>query len=353
MAMTINTNVNSLNAQRNLSISQKAQDTAMERLTTGKRINSAADDAAGLQIASGLTSQINGLNQAIRNANDGISLVQTAEGALDESTNILQRMRELSIQSSNGTFTSGNRDALNAEVSQLKEELTRIADTTSYNGLNILDGSLGSFDLQVGADANETINVDFSTQSFDANSLGGLVGDVVGNATTGLAALNAFTSADASNTMYVNDQEITGSLAGLTSTQSILDVINADIEDFGAVASTQVTAASTAAGDGILRAGTDTLTLSLDDDQGSTNSYVITGTNSMDELVSAINTETGGAITATLDEGKLVLTAGNNAESITVTDSTTNDTATGMDGATQFQLVFTDTSSTNSGVNLR
>ncbi len=113
----------------------------MERLSSGKRINSAKDDAAGSAIVSRLTSQVKGLNQAVRNANDGISLVQTAEGALSESTNILQRMRELSVQSANGTYTSGNRTTLNAETQQLVKELDRISSSTNFNGLNLLDGS--------------------------------------------------------------------------------------------------------------------------------------------------------------------------------------------------------------------
>lgn len=170
MAMVINSNIMSLNAQNQLTKSQNDLNTSMERLTSGKRINSAADDAAGLSIANRMTSQVRGLDQAVRNANDGVSLLQTAEGALDESTNILQRMRELSIQSANGTYDSGNRSTLNAEVAQLKEELTRIAETTSFNGQKILDGSLGEVSLQVGAEANQTIS--FSIGALDSENLG-------------------------------------------------------------------------------------------------------------------------------------------------------------------------------------
>ena len=170
MAMVINSNIMSLTAQRNLTMSQNDLNTSMERLTSGKRINSAADDAAGLSIANRMTSQINGLNQAVRNANDGASLIQTAEGALDESTNILQRMRELSVQSANGTYDSGNRATLSAEVKQLVAELDRIAETTSFNGLNILDGSLGKVNLQVGSEANQTIEL--SIAKMDSKSLG-------------------------------------------------------------------------------------------------------------------------------------------------------------------------------------
>ena len=134
MAITINTNVTSLNAQRNLGKSQGSLANSMQRLSSGLRINSAKDDAAGLAISDRMTSQIRGLNQAARNANDGISLAQTAEGALQESTNILQRMRELAVQSANDTNSASDRASLNDEVTQLKAELDRIAETTEFNG---------------------------------------------------------------------------------------------------------------------------------------------------------------------------------------------------------------------------
>ena len=186
MAMGINTNIMSLNAQRNLNTSQTALATSMQRLSTGLRINSAKDDSAGLGIADRMGSQIRGLNQAMRNANDGISLAQTAEGGLQESTNILQRMRELSIQSANDTNTAADRANLQKEVSQLQAELTRISEATTFNGQKLLDGSLGTFTLQVGSESNETIGVSFSAQSFAAEDLGGAAsGDLIGTAATG------------------------------------------------------------------------------------------------------------------------------------------------------------------------
>ena len=163
MALTVNTNVSSLNAQRNLTKSGEGLATSMERLSSGMRINSAKDDAAGLQISNRLTSQINGLAVAQRNANDGISMAQTAEGAMQESTNILQRMRELALQSANGSNSADDRAALQKEVSALQTELTRIADTTSFGGQQLLDGSYGTKAFQVGANANETINVSLSS----------------------------------------------------------------------------------------------------------------------------------------------------------------------------------------------
>jgi flagellin len=162
MALTVNTNVASLNTQRNLSVSSKGLDVSLQRLSTGFRINSAKDDAAGLQISNRLSAQVSGLNVATRNANDGISLAQTAEGALQQSTNILQRMRDLSLQSANGSNGAGERKALNQEVTQLKNELDRISNTTSFGGKKLLDGSFGTAAFQVGAAANETISVSLS-----------------------------------------------------------------------------------------------------------------------------------------------------------------------------------------------
>ncbi|MDG1108210.1 MAG: flagellin, partial [Burkholderiaceae bacterium] len=154
----INTNVKSLVAQASLAANSKNQATAMERLSTGSRINSAKDDAAGLAIGSRMTSQVRGLNMAIRNANDGISLAQTAEGALGETTSMLQRMRELSLQAANTVNSASDRAALDAEVQQLKTEIDRIATTTTFNGQNILDGSF-SGNLQIGNDAGQTMQL--------------------------------------------------------------------------------------------------------------------------------------------------------------------------------------------------
>ena len=170
MPQVINTNVASLNAQRNLTTSQGQLATALQRLSSGLRINSAKDDAAGLAISERFTTQIRGLNQAVRNANDGISLAQTAEGALGETGNALQRIRELAIQSANSTNSASDRAALNAEASQLLAEVQRIAQTTQFNGQNILDGTFSSAQFQVGANANQTIS--FGVQGATTNSLG-------------------------------------------------------------------------------------------------------------------------------------------------------------------------------------
>jgi flagellin len=167
--MFVNTNVSALNAQRQLFDSSNALNKSFERLSSGMRINRAADDAAGLQITDRMTTQINGLNQAVRNANDAISLTQTAEGALGETTNALQRIRQLAVQSQNGINSQEDRDALQKEVSALKSEITRIADNTEFNGTSILDGSLNASFL-VGANRGQTIDVTLGTD-FDAAGL--------------------------------------------------------------------------------------------------------------------------------------------------------------------------------------
>jgi flagellin len=177
MPQIINTNIASLNAQRNLNASQSDANTALQRLSSGLRINSAKDDAAGLAISERFQSQITGLNMAQRNANDGISLAQTAEGALDEITENLQRIRELAVQSANASNSTSDREALNAEVQQRIAEVNRIAGQTSFNGLKVLDGSLLTQTFQVGANAGDTISV----SGFD--SRGSQLGSVMGQTT--------------------------------------------------------------------------------------------------------------------------------------------------------------------------
>jgi flagellin len=159
MPQVINTNIASLNAQRNLNKSQGALQTSLQRLSSGMRINSAKDDAAGLAISERFTAQIRGLNQAVRNSNDGISLSQTAEGALGEVTNNLQRIRELAVQSANATNSASDRTAMQAEVSQLVSEIDRVGTTTNFNGVSLLDGTFTGQTFQVGANVGETINV--------------------------------------------------------------------------------------------------------------------------------------------------------------------------------------------------
>ncbi len=189
MALTVQTNTSAINSTRNLSKASDGVNTSLQRLSSGLRINSARDDAAGLQISNRLSSQINGLNVAVRNANDGISISQTAEGALQESTTILQRMRDLSIQSANGSNSSSDRVAIQEEITQLQKELTRIADTTSFGDRKLLDGSFGSESFQVGAQANETIDVTLA--AFSSNDMGSYQQQLTGASDSGVAQYSA------------------------------------------------------------------------------------------------------------------------------------------------------------------
>ena len=175
MASVINTNVASLNSQRNLSTSQSQLNTSIQRLSSGMRINSAKDDAAGLAISDRMNSQIKGMSQATRNANDGVSMAQTAEGALSSSGDILQRVRELAVQSSNSSNSASDRKALQTEVTQLTSELNRIANTTEFNGQKLMDGSMGTANFQVGANAGQLISMtgsNFNTSTYGNNSVG-------------------------------------------------------------------------------------------------------------------------------------------------------------------------------------
>ncbi|WP_038879223.1 flagellin [Vibrio jasicida] len=173
MAITVNTNVAALVAQRHLTSVTDMLNQSMERLSSGKRINSAKDDAAGLQISNRLQSQMRGLDVAVRNANDGISIMQTAEGAMNEVTNIMQRMRDLSLQSANGSNSKAERTALQEEVSALNDELNRIAETTSFGGRKLLNGSFGKSAFQIGAASGEAVQVELKSMRSDGIDMGG------------------------------------------------------------------------------------------------------------------------------------------------------------------------------------
>jgi flagellin len=224
MAQSINTNVASLNAQRNLNRSQGMMNTALERLSTGLRINSAKDDAAGLAISERFTTQIRGLNQAVRNASDGISLAQTTESALGELTNNLQRIRELAVQSVNATNSASDRAALNAEVLERIAEVDRIAKQTNFNGVKVLDGSFGAATFQVGANVGETISVSLTTD---------VTASAIGTVDTNTTA--AYSMADAASTAITiefgdgTDPDAYGSavVAADATAQEAVDTINA------------------------------------------------------------------------------------------------------------------------------
>jgi flagellin len=238
MASIINTNIGSLNAQRNLGTSQSSLATSIQRLSSGLRINSAKDDAAGLAISERMTSQIRGLNQAVRNANDGISLAQTAEGALGEVGNNLQRIRELAVQSANATNSSSDRAALQAEVTQLAAEIDRVSKQSDFNGTKLLDGSFSSQLFQVGANAGQTIAIDKI-----ANTTAGALGNVKFAATQsgGTAAVAATTDGTISGTVIngvtIGDVSWKAGASGSDIVSAIANGINAKMGETGVYAS--------------------------------------------------------------------------------------------------------------------
>ncbi len=210
MALTINTNVNSLTAQRNASMSQSSLATSMQRLSSGLRVNSAKDDAAGLAIADRMNSQVKGMNVAMRNANDAISLAQTAEGALGKMGDSLQRMRELAVQSANGTNTSTDRDNLQAEFTQLQAEVSRLGTQTKFNGISVLSGGTNTF--QVGADKGQTI-------------------DIIG---TDITSAGSKTSAAASSSISISGTTATNANSALDAIDAALTEVNKERATYGA-----------------------------------------------------------------------------------------------------------------------
>jgi len=312
MASVVNTNVMSINAQRQLGKTQMASNEAMERLSSGLRINSAKDDAAGLAISTSMNSQITGLTQAVRNSNDGISMAQTAEGAMDEMTNILQRMRELSVQSANDTNSAENRLAIQEEVDQLHSELDRIAETTEFNGKKLLDGSLGDTTLQIGANSGQTLS--FSIDSVTTNDLG-LNGDLNKEDVNGgrVSAASVAGTTIAINGVAigaVDSAKAYGNAAG-----NIANVINEKSAETGVTASAyNVVQGNAIDSNGSAPSG---VTLGLSIQVGETAAVTLGATSSMDNLVDTINRDVAGVTASLGDKGELLLTNDTGA-SITV-----------------------------------
>lgn len=315
MALTVNTNIASLNAQRNLGSSQSVLNRSLQRLSSGLRINSAKDDAAGLAISDRMTAQVRGLNQAVRNASDGISLAQTAEGAMQESANILQRMRELSIQSANDSNSASDRVAIQKEVIQLQAEINRIADQTTFNGKNLLDGTFSAQKFHVGSEADESISV--SVGSARATTMGNYAGSSITN--IGTSAAGADSGSVTNGVTGSTDLVVVGKLG---SSGNLTYAANASANEIAALINTKadstgVTAeASTST---ILRnLGADgTISFSLSSTksgvvQGSAASINVgvTSTSDLTTLVEAINAQTASTgITAAFgaDKSQIVL----------------------------------------------
>ena len=307
MASIINTNLQSLNAQRSLSNTQNALSTAMQRLSSGLRINSAKDDAAGLAISDRMTAQVNGLNQAVRNANDGASIAQVAEGALGEITNNLQRMRQLAVQSANDTNSATDRASLQKEVAQLQQEITRQATQTQFNGKNLLDGSFASALLQVGAYANQTIS--FGIGSAKATDIGANVVSSNANVGTTLAAAADVLGGNgvAAQVLQVSGPTGTAGVsvgAGATA-KAIADGVNAESANTGvkATARTETTLGTLSA------AGTVSFSLYGSNSSGVAISANVVSTNDLSPLSDAINAKASSTgITAQLSSDKKSIT---------------------------------------------
>jgi len=344
----VNTNVKSLVAQDSLMKVGRSLSTAMERLSTGQRINSAKDDAAGLSISNRMDSQIRGLTMAVKNANDGISLMQTAEGALDEVTNSLQRMRELAVQASNGTNNALDRAALDAEVQQLKSEIDRTAKTTQFNSINLLDGSFKNKQLQIGDDANEILKVGIagakvSDLGMGPTSTGGnvFIGGRRGFSDTATAISAKFLSSG-SMSLVINGTIINAIQANTSgANNTVLDIndavtaINNSRAGVTASAFNEITAAY--AGSGVIGStGSFTILVSATD-SGSQTTIKIDNTANMQQLVDKINSVGGEATVQARvnDEGKLVL-FNNSGATMTVTDATGQNAAIGMNQAVGF-----------------
>jgi flagellin len=267
MGMSVNTNIAAMNAYRNLSTTNDAMGKSLERLSSGFRINKASDDAAGLAISEGLRSQIGGMTQAVRNTQDGTSVVQTAEGALNETTSILQRMRDLSVQASNdGSLNSDAKTSIQKEIGQLKSELTRIADTTQFNGTKLLDGTFTGKTFQVGANAGETIAVGIANGA-SASALGVSGVDVSTVASDAITGTTVNAVAGTTGSRFTSTQATFGAAgagwAGLNGTLTVgsksLDLATIDVTD----AATLNTALTSAFGAGVVTASVTTNQLVL------------------------------------------------------------------------------------------
>jgi flagellin len=357
MSATINTNLNSLTAQRNLGASGSALSTAIQRLSSGLRINSAKDDAAGLAISQRFTGQIRGLNQAARNANDGISLAQTAEGALKAGGDILQRVRELAVQSANASNSASDRQALNQEVSQLVSELDRIAQTTEFNGQKLLDGTFGTAQFQVGANSGQTIvaaTANLRTSQYGNNQV------IASGPSAAAAAWGA--NATVIDTVAVNGAlgSATVSLAANGTAKAAADAVNLQ------TANTGVTAAARADVQLVFgAAGAYTLLLRSDNAANETVSFSLSaasGSDGLSNAISAINEKSsktgiiaslnsgGSGIVLTNNTGNDILVADPavvNAGAVTVTKQVTDTTGALVSVAGSVTLLAASTAETS------
>ena len=333
----INTNTAALNAQYYLAKSNKDMESSMAKLSSGQKVNSAADDAAGLAIASRMTAQIRGLAMAVKNSNDSMSLAQTAEGAMEEVTNMLQRIRELAVQSANGTMNASDRSSLDAEVQALKAEIDRVATTTQFNSQNLLDGSYNAT-FQIGDKAGQTVGLEIG--SVKTKDLGMGTGAASGDSIVG-ARINT-AAAIAAGDIKINGQDV-GAIAASADMEKVLEAINNNVDNVEATAFNVVVAKMK--GNGVTTVGQFDIEIT-ELGQTTATTFNISASSSMDELVANINAETGSVVTAsTNDEGKLVL-SNNTGATIKVLD--TSASASSYDGGSGF---YTGTSGTYAAQN--
>ena len=310
MAQVINTNVASLNAQRNLNTSQSSLSTSLQRLSSGLRINSAKDDAAGLAISQRMTSQVNGLNQAVRNSNDGISLAQTAEGALASVGDNLQRMRELAVQSVNATNSASDRAAIQQEVSQLAAEIDRVATQTEFNGTKLLDGSFSAQDFQVGANRGQTISID-SIASARTSSLGGFQGYTLTNQSIGTASDS--TTATTVNVGGTGNVSL-GTIA--TDAKAIAAAINASgISGLSASANATSVAAGTsgtaptASGNSTVEINGLSITIAGTSNLATNRTNAVSAINAQSSVTGVVATDTGSGVSLAAADGRNITVA--------------------------------------------
>lgn len=314
--LSINTNVSSLNSQRNLNGSQSSLSTSLQRLSSGLRINSAKDDAAGLAISQRFTSQINGLNQAVKNANDGISLAQTAEGALGQVGDALQRVRELAVQSANATNSASDRAALQKEAGQLISEIGRIGSTTNFNGLKVLDGTYSNQQYQVGANSGQTINVSVG------DSRAAALGADTQASKFGVVSGGSITNADFAGGIKINGTAV----AGGASESALVDNINAQTSATGVSA----TLASSNVNEVAYTAdATNANTLKIN----GVSIGLAAGTTGANAATAINDASSQTGVTASFAGGKLTLTSAGGAD-VTLADDATNGVLGAINGGT-------------------
>ncbi len=316
MAMTINTNMAAENAQKNLARTQNALNRSLERLSSGLRINSAKDDAAGMAISNRFTAQIRGIDQSIRNANDGISLMQTSEGAMQEVTNILQRMREIAVQASNDTYSQDDRASMQNEIDQLYSEIDRISGATQFNGINLLDGSGGTRSFQIGPNSGQNISVSLMSVKTKDLHLNGY--SALGDLNSGRIS-DVKTDLDASTSVNISGLTINGvTIEAAATTSNTAKAAAAMINDKTGQTGVTATAYNTVRGGGNVSGIVNGLEIG-----DGTNTYTVSNSGNMNELVDNINRDVAD-VTATLNSDGSITLSNDTGKTIVIGGTVTN-----------------------------